>query len=59
MVVQRQAQRRGTVLGGVRPTGEDHRATPFELFFDLVYVFAFPHVSVGVSRRARGGGHVG
>ena len=45
MVVQRQAQRRGTVLGGVRPTGEDHRATPFELFFDLVYVFAFTQVT--------------
>jgi low temperature requirement protein LtrA len=40
MVNQRQAQRRGRVLGGVRPTSEDHRATPLELFFDLVYVFA-------------------
>jgi Flp pilus assembly protein TadB len=28
MVEQRQAQRRGRVLGGVRSTSEDHRATP-------------------------------
>jgi low temperature requirement protein LtrA len=45
MVEQRQAQRRGRVLGGVRPTSEDHRATPFELFFDLVYVFAVTQVT--------------
>jgi hypothetical protein len=36
MVEQHQAQRRGRVLGGVRATGEDDRATTFELFFDLV-----------------------
>jgi low temperature requirement protein LtrA len=45
MVEQRQAQRRGRVLGGIRPTGEDHRATTFELFFDLVYVFAATQVT--------------
>jgi low temperature requirement protein LtrA len=45
MVDQRQAQRRGSLLGGVRPTNEDHRATPFELFFDLVYVFAVTQVT--------------
>ena len=45
MVEHRQAQRRGRLLGGVRPTGEDHRATPFELFFDLVYVFAMTQVT--------------
>jgi hypothetical protein len=45
MVEQHQAQRRGRVLGGVRPTGEDHRATTFELFFDLVYVFAVTQVT--------------
>jgi low temperature requirement protein LtrA len=45
MVEQSQAQRRGRVLGGVRPTGEDHRATTFELFFDLVYVFAATQVT--------------
>jgi low temperature requirement protein LtrA len=45
MVEQRQARRRGRVLGGVRFTGEDHRTTPFELFFDLVYVFAMTQVT--------------
>jgi low temperature requirement protein LtrA len=30
MVEQRQVQRRGRILGGVRPTSEDHRATTFE-----------------------------
>jgi low temperature requirement protein LtrA len=30
---------------GVRPAGEDHRATPFELFFDLVYVFATTQIT--------------
>jgi len=45
MVEQHQAQRRGRVLGGVRPTSQDHRATPFELLFDLVYVFAVTQVT--------------
>jgi low temperature requirement protein LtrA len=45
MVNQRQAQARGRVLGGVRSTSEDHRATPLELFFDLVYVFAVTQVT--------------
>jgi low temperature requirement protein LtrA len=45
MVERSQAQRRGRVLGGIRPTGEDHRATTFELFFDLVYVFAATQVT--------------
>jgi low temperature requirement protein LtrA len=45
MVEQRRAQRPGRVLGGVHPTSEDHRATPFELFFDLVYVFAATQVT--------------
>ncbi|MEU0484774.1 low temperature requirement protein A [Streptosporangium sp. NPDC006013] len=31
--------------GNVRSTGEDHRATPFELFFDLVYVFAITQLN--------------
>jgi hypothetical protein len=59
MVEQRQAQRRGRVLGGVRPTGEDHRATTFELFFDLVVLVlhhgvAFPCLlaQVGTQERA-------
>jgi low temperature requirement protein LtrA len=29
----------------VHQTGEDHRATPFELFFDLVYVFAATQIT--------------
>jgi low temperature requirement protein LtrA len=45
MVEQRQAQRRGRALGGVRSTSEDHRATPLELLFDLVYVFAVTQVT--------------
>lgn len=45
MVEHRQAPRLGRVLGGVRPTSEDHRATTFELLFDLVYVFALTQVA--------------
>lgn len=36
---------RGRLLGGVLPTSEGHRATTFELFFDLVYVFAITQVT--------------
>ncbi|MGI5186314.1 low temperature requirement protein A [Dactylosporangium sp. CA-152071] len=32
-------------LPAVRPVGQDHRATPFELFFDLVYVFATTQIT--------------
>jgi low temperature requirement protein LtrA len=42
---QRQARRRGGIPGWVRPTGEDDRVTTFELFFDLVYVFAATQVT--------------
>jgi low temperature requirement protein LtrA len=42
---QHQVKRPGSLLGGVRPTSEDHRATPFELLFDLVYVFALTQVT--------------
>jgi len=45
MVEQRQPQQRGRLLGGIRATSEGHRATPFELFFDLVYVFAVTQVT--------------
>jgi low temperature requirement protein LtrA len=45
MVEQRQVGRGGRVLGGVRPTGEGDRVTTFELFFDLVYVFAATQVT--------------
>src|SRR6266700_1169700 len=56
MVEQHQAQRRGRVLGGVRPTSQDHRATPFELLFDLVYVFAVTQVTAYMAKEdsARG-----
>jgi low temperature requirement protein LtrA len=45
MVEQGQMRRGGGVLGRVRPTGEDDRVTTFELFFDLVYVFAATQVT--------------
>ena len=50
VVEQRQAPRRGRLLGGVRPTSEDHRATTFELLFDLVFVV----VAVQAQRGAEG-----
>ncbi|MGH3367255.1 MAG: low temperature requirement protein A, partial [Nocardioidaceae bacterium] len=37
--------RRGPLLRRPRPTSEDHTATTFELFFDLVYVFAVTQVT--------------
>jgi hypothetical protein len=61
MVEQRQVQRRGRALGGVRSTSEDHRVTTFELFFDLVYVFAatqvtgYPDRPLCASQPVRGG----
>lgn len=33
------------ISGSVRPAGGDHRVTHFELFFDLVFVFAFTQVT--------------
>ncbi|MEU7458287.1 low temperature requirement protein A [Streptosporangium roseum] len=41
---------RGKTPRAVRPTAEDHRATPFELFFDLVYVFAMTQITVYMAR---------
>ena len=58
MVEQHQAPRRGGVLGGVRPTGEDDRTTTFELFFDLVYVFAATQVTGYMVHEHRGRGVV-
>jgi hypothetical protein len=58
MVEQRQAGRRGRVLGGIRPTGEDHQATTFELFFDLVYVFAATQVTGYMAHEHSGHGVV-
>jgi len=37
---------RSRLLGSVRPAGDDHRVTQFELFFDLVFVFAFTQVTL-------------
>ncbi|WP_214102557.1 low temperature requirement protein A [Acrocarpospora catenulata] len=34
----------------VRATDENHRATPFELFFDLVYVFAITRITGSMAR---------
>jgi low temperature requirement protein LtrA len=56
MVEQHQAPRHGRVLWGVRPTGEDHRATTFELFFDLVYVFAATQVTSYMAHEHSGHG---
>jgi len=39
------SKRRSGILDGVRPTSEDDTATTFELFFDLVYVFAATQVT--------------
>jgi low temperature requirement protein LtrA len=55
-VEQRRAQRRGRVLGGVLPTSEDHRATTFELFFDLFYVFALTQVTGYMAEKHSGHG---
>jgi low temperature requirement protein LtrA len=37
---------RSRLLGSVRLAGDDHRVTTFELFFDLVFVFAFTQVTL-------------
>jgi low temperature requirement protein LtrA len=36
---------RSRIVGSVRAAGDDHRVTQFELFFDLVFVFAFTQVT--------------
>ena len=45
VVITEASERRSGILGGARPTGEDDTATTFELFFDLVYVFAMTQVT--------------
>jgi low temperature requirement protein LtrA len=45
VVITEASKRRSEILGGARPTGEDDTATTFELFFDLVYVFAMTQVT--------------
>src|SRR5918999_1724219 len=39
------SKRRSGILDDARPTSEDDTATTFELFFDLVYVFAMTQVT--------------
>ncbi|MCK2212259.1 low temperature requirement protein A [Actinomadura sp. ATCC 31491] len=45
MADQGDPRRRPRLAGTARPTGENHRATTFELFFDLVFVFAATRVT--------------
>jgi low temperature requirement protein LtrA len=45
VIITQADERRSTVLGGARPTSEDDTVTTFELFFDLVYVFAMTQVT--------------
>jgi low temperature requirement protein LtrA len=45
VVITQAGERRSAILGGARPTGEDDTVTTFELFFDLVYVFAMTQVT--------------
>lgn len=40
-----QIRQRAGLFEPARPTAEDHTATPFELFFDLVYVFAVTQIT--------------
>jgi low temperature requirement protein LtrA len=45
VVITEANKRRSRILGGARPTSKDDTATTFELFFDLVYVFAMTQVT--------------
>jgi low temperature requirement protein LtrA len=45
VVITEASERRSRIFGGARPTSEDDSATTFELFFDLVYVFAMTQVT--------------
>jgi low temperature requirement protein LtrA len=45
VVITQASEGRSGILGGARPTSEDDTATTFELFFDLVYVFAMTQVT--------------
>ena len=45
VVITEASERRSGILDGARPTSEDDTATTFELFFDLVYVFAMTQVT--------------
>ena len=45
VVITEASERRSGILDDARPTSEDDSATTFELFFDLVYVFAMTQVT--------------
>jgi low temperature requirement protein LtrA len=45
VVITEASERRSGILGGALPTSEEDTATTFELFFDLVYVFAMTQVT--------------
>jgi low temperature requirement protein LtrA len=45
VVITKASGGRSGILDGARPTSEDDTATTFELFFDLVYVFAMTQVT--------------
>ena len=45
VVITEASERRSGILDGARPTSADDTATTFELFFDLVYVFAMTQVT--------------
>jgi low temperature requirement protein LtrA len=48
VVITEASERRSAILDGARPTSEDDTATTFELFFDLVYVFAMTQVTANM-----------
>jgi low temperature requirement protein LtrA len=45
VVITEASERRSGTLASAPPTSEDDTATTFELFFDLVYVFAATQVT--------------
>jgi low temperature requirement protein LtrA len=45
VVITEASELRSGILHSARPTSEDDTATTFELFFDLVYVFAMTQVT--------------
>jgi low temperature requirement protein LtrA len=45
VVITEASERRSGILDDARRTSEDDTATTFELFFDLVYVFAMTQVT--------------
>ena len=45
VIITQAGERRSGILAGARPTSEGDTVTTFELFFDLVYVFAVTRVT--------------